>query len=457
MVSISTPLTEAELYNAGRAARTAVPRSAQGAYSPRADRDPIGILRRQHEARLPWLVQLRVERMSADPFAFYRGTAAIQSADLRGGPVSGAEVVLCGDAHLSNFGIYRSPEHAMVFDINDFDESYVGPWEWDVKRLLTSVVLAGRSLGLGSDEVEGIVLGTAAMYRNGLRNALSLPLFRRYFTPTSLIDRQVLSPDTEKMIKRTLKNSEKRTSERVASRILEESPDGSLRFVQQPPVLTAVESELRELVDDVFRRFRATLPPNIALMLSQYTVLDAARRVVGVGSVGTRCFILALGDATGDVLILQMKEASTSVLQEFGELPHVDGYLDPALLEQHQGYRVVGCQRILQAVSDPFLGYVNVDRFSFYTRMFRNRNASFEISEMNRTQFDEYSQACAIVLARAHVRSPKAAFAAGYMGTGGGFVRAAAAWAHAYADQAEADYRAFVSAAEAGAFATPER
>jgi uncharacterized protein (DUF2252 family) len=452
MTTIATPLTEIELYDAGRAARSQVPRSAQADYTPPPGRDPLGILHTQNESRLPYLVKLRMERMSTDPFAFYRGTAAIQAADLRDAPSSGAEVVICGDAHLSNFGIYRSPEQSMVFDINDFDESSVGPWEWDVKRLLASVVLAGRSLGMGGGDVRSIVLSSAAMYRNSLRNALQQPLFGRYFRPTTLANRQVLSPDSERMIKRTLKESEKRTSERVARRTLEEGGDGGFQFVENPPVLTRLEPEIRPLIDSVFASYRATVPTNLALMLSQYTVLDIARRVVGVGSVGTRCFIIALGDPTGDVLILQLKEASQSVVQQFGGVTPAPGYLDPELEAKHQGYRVVGCQRILQAVSDPFLGYLNVEDYSFYMRIFRNRNASFEIADMNRVQFSEYAQSCAIVLGRAHARSPKAQFAAGYIGTGGTFVRAVSEWAHAYANQAEADYATFVDAIRSGQF-----
>lgn len=451
MATIASTVNEEELYDAGRAARSQVPRSSQADYAPPPGRDPLGILRRQHENRLPYLIRLRVERMSASAFAFYRGTAAIQAADLSESPTAGGEVVICGDAHISNFGIYRSPERSMVFDINDFDEAAVGPFEWDVKRMLTSVVLAGRSLGLGGSALRSIVLSSAAMYRNSLRNALQSSLYGRYFRVTSLVDRQILSPDTERMIKRTLKESEKRTSERVASKILTDGGEG-LRFVENPPILTRLEPDIRVLVDQVFAAYRATVPTNIALMLSQYTVLDVARRVVGVGSVGTRCFIIALGDPTGDILILQLKEATASVVQEFGGIATVAGYLDEAILAQHQGYRVVGCQRILQAVSDPFLGYLSVEGLSFYMRIFRNRNASFEIADMNTTQFSEYAQSCAIVLGRAHARSPKAQFAAGYMGTGGRFVRAAAEWAHAYAAQAEADYATFVDAARAGHF-----
>ena len=450
MARIETALGEKELAAAGRVMRRLLPRSAHAVYEPAPGRDPLGILRAQQSARLQWLIQLRLERMSANPFAFYRGTAAIQAADLRSGPDTGAEVVICGDAHLSNFGIYRSPENAMVFDINDFDEAGVGPWEWDVKRLLCSVVLAGRSLEFTPDEIRDTVKAAAAMYRDGIRETLRRSLFERYFTPTDMRRRRTLSPDSERMIKSTMKESEKRTSGRVASRTLEEGDDGELRFVEQPPVLTRAETDVRSLVDEVFDRYRSTLPPNIALLASQYRVIDVARRVVGVGSVGTRCFIIALADPVGEPLILQLKEANRSVVEEFGDVQPLPGYLDLGLLPAQQGYRVVACQRILQAVSDPFLGYLNVEDFSFYMRLFRNRNASFDIAQMNLTQFSEYSQACAIVLARAHARSPKAAFIGGYIGGGDAFPEAVTEWAHAYAAQAEADYAIFVDAVRRG-------
>ena len=452
MTAIATPLDEKELYDAGRAARSRVPRSSQAEFAPPPGRDPLGILRRQHENRLPALIALRVERMSTSAFAFYRGTAAIQAADLAAAPTAGGDLVICGDAHISNFGIYRSPENSMVFDINDFDEAAVGPFEWDVKRMLTSVVLAGRSLGIDRSDLRSIVLSASAMYRNALGEALESSLYRRYFRVTSMADRRILSRDSERMIKHTLKESEKRTSERVASRTLVEGGEG-LQFVEDPPVLTRLEPEIRVIVNQVFQAYRTTVPTNIALMLSQYTVLDVARRVVGVGSVGTRCFIIALGDATGDILILQLKEANASVVEEFGGIAPVAGYLDPVILAEHEGYRVVGCQRILQAVSDPFLGYLTAEGRSFYMRIFRNRNASFEIADMNATQFSEYAQSCAVVLGRAHARSPKAQFVAGYLGTGGAFVRAATEWAHTYAAQAEEDYATFVEAARAGHFA----
>jgi len=448
-----SPLSPEELYEAGRAARAEVPRSAVADYDPPPGRDPIGILRRQHEDRLQNLIDLRVQRMSADAFAFYRGTAAIQAADLASVPTTGAEVVICGDAHLSNFGMYRSPENAMVFDINDFDESTVGPWEWDLKRLLCSVVLAGRSLGLPADEVREVTQESALAYRRWLRRALDAPLTARYFTPTSVRSGgSRLSPDMQRMIRDVTKESRKRTTARTARRTLETDEDGRLRFVERPPILRRAEPEVQALAQDAYERYRRTLPPHTALLTSQLRLDDVARRVVGVGSVGTRCFIIALRGPTGEAVILQLKQAEESVVERFGGVAPLPGYLDLSLLPDEQGYRVVACQRILQAVSDPFLGFLRVEQFAFYMRLFRNRNASFEIGAMNAAQFSDYARVCAVVLARAHARSPKSPFIAGYLGSGVTFSRAVAEWAERYADQAEADYADFVAAAQDGAF-----
>ncbi|MDR6969832.1 DUF2252 domain-containing protein [Leifsonia shinshuensis] len=451
-----SPLSAAELFEAGRAARTTLPRSAHAEYVPPPGRDPIGILRAQHENRLQNLIDLRVERMSADAFAFYRGTAAIQAADLRSAPSTGAEVVVCGDAHLSNFGIYRSPENAMVFDINDFDESTVGPWEWDVKRLVASVVIAGRAIPLPADFVMEAAQATASAYRIWLARALQNPLITRYFTPSSVTsarESRLLSADMLSLIDRVTKESRKRTSEHVARKTLETDENGVLRFIDRPPILRRAEPEVQALAQGAYESYRATLPPNTALLTSQLRLDDVARRVVGVGSVGTRCFVIALQGPTGEVVLLQLKEAEASVVERFGGVAPLPGYLDLSLLPDEQGYRVVSCQRILQAVSDPFLGFLRVEGFAFYMRQFRNRNASFEIPSMNAVQFFDYARMCGAVLARAHARSPKAAFVAGYLGTGPSFPRALAEWGRRYADQAEADYAEFVAAARDGVFA----
>ncbi|ANF33044.1 hypothetical protein A0130_16495 [Leifsonia xyli] len=450
-----TPLSAEELFEAGRAARADLPRSAHADYDPAPDRNPLGILRAQHEDRLQDLIDLRVQRMSADPFAFYRGTAAIQAADLATGPDTGAEVVVCGDAHLGNFGIYRSPEDAMVFDINDFDEATVGPWEWDLKRLLASVVLAGRSIGLPAHRVRETTEATVSAYRIWLGRALEAPLYARYFTPAAVetgSGRNLLSNDMLKLIDAVMKESRKRTTEHVARKTLETGDDGVLRFIDAPPILRRAEPEVQALAQSAYDQYRETLLPNTALLTSQLRVDDVARRVVGVGSVGTRCFLLALRGPTGEVVILQLKEAEPSVVERFGGIPALPGYLDLSLLPDEQGYRVVACQRILQAVSE-FLGFLRVEGFAFYMRQFRNRNASFDIPSMNLAQFFDYARMCGAVLARAHARSPKSAFISGYIGSGVPFVRAATEWAMRYADQAEADYKEFVAAARKGYFA----
>ena len=451
-------VTEAELFEAGRAARARMPRSATAEYVPPAGRDPLGIILKQNESRLPDLVQLRVDRMSTDVFAFYRGTAAIQVADLRHVTTSGAQVVICGDAHLNNFGVFRSPEQAMVFDTDDFDEAFVGPWEWDLKRLLTSVVLAGRSVAMEPQSLRTSIVLAAAAYRDEVLRLRTRPLYERYFTPTSasVESARLAGVESAQRIAQILKKASKRTSSRVARRILGPDESGVVRFVEDPPILVRVNDEIRALVDEILRSYRTTVSPDLALMLSQYSVLDVARRVVGVGSVGTRCFIVALGDDTGDVKIVQIKEAVQSVVNEFGGVPNteLELYAPSSLVENNQGYRVVSCQRVLQAVSDPFLGYVTHGGFDFYVRLFRNMNASVGISAMNATEFHDYARACAVVLARGHSRSPNLPFIAGYLGSGKVFVRAVAEWAYRYASQAEEDYALFMQAASAGMFAS---
>lgn len=451
-----SPLTADELFEAGRAARASIPRTAHADYEPPAGRDPLGILHAQHANRLQNLIDLRVERMSANAFAFYRGTAAIQVADLAAAPTTGAEVVICGDAHLSNFGIYRSPENSMVFDINDFDESTVGPWEWDVKRLAASVVLAGRSLGLPAERIRISTEGAVVQYRIALRRALEAPLTARYYTPASIENarnRAAVSSDMRRLVDQVAKESRKRTSENAARKTIETDEDGVLRFVDRPPILKRAEPEVQALAQGAYETYRKTLPPNTALLASQLRLDDVARRVVGVGSVGTRCFVIALRGPTGEVVLLQLKEAEASVVERFGGVQPLPGYLDLTLLPDEQGYRVISCQRILQAVSDPFLGFLRVEGFAFYMRQFRNRNASFEIAAMNPAQFFDYVRMCGAVLGRAHARSPKSAFISGYLGSGPAFIRASAEWAERYADQAEADFAEFIVAARDGVFA----
>ncbi|MFF1574685.1 DUF2252 domain-containing protein [Leifsonia sp. NPDC058292] len=446
-------VTHDERFQRGRAARAALPRSAHGRYEADAHRDPLGVLDRQHETRLPDLVPLRVARMLQNPFAFYRGTAAIQAADLAGEANTGAGVVLCGDAHIGNFGLFASPERSMVFDLNDFDEAAFGPWEWDVKRLVTSVVIAARSRGATEAQTRRAASLAAHAYRDALHRSLELDVTDRFFQAAVVQGGRQFGKQTQKLVKAAVKSSEKRTSARVIARITETADDGSLHLIESPPRLTHVGPEIESRVAEVIDLYRASVTPDVSLLLAQHTITDVARRVVGVGSVGSRCFIVVLTGPHGEPLILQLKEASDSVIHEFGRAPKnpISG-VNPDTFSANHGYRVTANQRILQAVSDPFLGHVTFEGYGFYVRQFRDRNVSFEIADMADETFEDYAYACATILARAHSRSPDGAFIAGYIGRGTAFTDAVIEWSHAYADQSLADFEALRAAVVAGRF-----
>jgi len=446
-------VTNEERREQGREARSVLPRSAHGHYESDARRDPLGVLDRQHATRLPDLVPLRIARMLQDPFAFYRGTAAIQAADLAGEATTGAGVVLCGDAHIGNFGLFASPERAMVFDLNDFDEAAFGPWEWDVKRLVTSVVIAARGRGASDEQVRQTASRAMEAYRDSLHQSLDLDATDRFFQAAVAGRSGRFGKKTRKLVQARIKASEKRTSARVIARITETAPDGSLHLIESPPRLTHVSPEIESEVGGVLDSYRRTVSSDISLLLSQHTITDVARRVVGVGSVGSRCFIVVLTGPRGEPLILQVKEATESVIHEFGGSPkHPITGIDADIMAANHGYRVTANQRILQAVSDPFLGYVTFQGFGFYVRQFRDRNVSFEITDMEDEIFSDYSVACAAILARAHSRSPDAAFVSGYIGKGTAFTDAIVDWSFAYADQSLADFEALRAAVVAGRY-----
>lgn len=440
----------AELFDAGKAARGTLPRSGHAEYKPAKHRDPLGILRAQHEQRVPDLIPLRLERMTASPFAFYRGAAAIQAADLRDAPRTGVDVTICGDAHLANFGIYASPERSLVFDLNDFDESAYGPWEWDVKRFVTSVVMAARQRGFKESKVQTAALEAAAAYRIALRQITQLSVLERYYIRAD-VHRGQRSASSQKILDHAIEAASRRTSARVVRKITERAPDGSTAIVENPPVLSHVPEATEKRVLSIVHDYLKTVPSDIAVLLSQYVPTDAVRRVVGVGSVGTRCYIIVFSGPAGESLVLQVKEAVESVAVEFGG---ATGAWDPAFgkhgdTAQH-GHRVVANQHVLQAVSDPFLGWVKHDGHAFYVRQFRDQNVSIDTETLDFRPFTDYVDACGTVLARAHAQSPAASFIAGYLGGGTPFDAAIAEWSTAYADQAVEDYHALRKAVKKG-------
>ncbi|TPX05374.1 DUF2252 domain-containing protein, partial [Schumannella luteola] len=368
-------------------------------------------------------------------------------------PVSGAHVVISGDAHLSNFGFYRSPQRTLVFDMNDFDEAAVAPWEWDVKRLVASVVLAARARGASAADAERAAVATAAAYRAGIREFDALPAIERYYRRVDLDAGGTVPPSLRGVVRDARRAAERRTSSRVIARTTELAADGRRRFREQPPVMTHVEDELRDVVERLFDEYLSTVRADVALLFSHYRIDDLVRRAVGVGSVGTRCYILALSDADGKPLVMQVKQAGAAVAYAYGGMPgeQLPGMREGRAIADH-GFRVVSGQRILQAVSDPFLGHLENGGRAFYVRQFRDGNSSVEVESLDGDGFVWYARICAWVLARGHAQSPALPYIAGYLGRGDPFDRAVGRWAAAYADQAEADHAAFDEAAREGRF-----
>ncbi len=444
------------LREAGRARRAEVPRSSHAEFHPASSRDPLGIIEAQNAGRLQELLGLRTERMRHSPFAFYRGTAAIQAADLGPETATGARVVISGDAHISNFGFYRSPQRTLVFDMNDFDEAAVAPWEWDVKRLIASVVVAARARGVSDAVAEAMAADAAATYRDGIRQFDAMPATERFYRRVDLDDdRAQVPPSLVEVVRDARRAAKKRTSSRVVDRVTEFDADGVRRFIEAPPVMTHVLQEQRDAVGRLFEEYLLTTRADVALLFSHYRIDDIVRRVVGVGSVGTRCYVLVLSGPDGEPLVMQVKEAGAAVANSHGGMPGTDL---PGMREERSlaepGYRVVSGQRILQAVSDPFLGYLENNGRAFYVRQFRDGNSSVEVESLAEDGFRWYARVCGWVLARGHAQSPALPFIAGYLGQSDAFDRAVARWGVAYADQAEADHAAFDQAARDGRFPT---
>lgn len=422
----------------GREQRRSHPRRKLGELVA-ADRSAVEILVEQNADRLPDLVPLRFARMLTDPFAFYRGTAAVMAADLACSPGSGVQVLSCGDAHVSNFGIYASPERELVFDLNDFDETAAAPWEWDLKRLVTSAVIGGRHSGFRRSQIDAIARAAVVEYTDGLRQMLRLTALQRYYLhaqPELVLGD--LDPQLQSIIERTLRRARKRTSDRVFAKIMEPTADGGLRLREDPPVLMHLP-DVKELATQSYRAYLASVSPDIAMLLSQFELTDVARRVVGVGSVGTRCYLLVFTGPAGEPLVLQVKEAMRSVLEQHGrvELP---AELADFTGRFGQGARVVGGQRILQSVSDPFLGFTRFNGSDYHVRQFHDMKGTIETEGMGASAFGGYVRACALLLARAHAQSPTAPAVREYIGKGPAVVEPIVGFAEAYADKSLADF-----------------
>lgn len=443
--SVTLPASRAERAARGKALRRTLSRRSLAALGA-GERDPLGILAQQEADRVAELLPLRAERMAASPFTFYRGTAALMAADLARDSHTDILVPSCGDAHVSNFGFYASPQRTLLFDLNDFDEAAWAPWDWDLKRMVTSIVIGGQATSRDESVVREAVLTTVRAYARAIAAGVSASPLKRYFAhfDTAQILSTVDSQST-KTLRRAVRAAQKRTGERAANRVTELDENGILRFIEEPPRMTRLSTGPATTWEGLLTQYEMTTSTDILLLLRHYVPTDIVRRVVGVGSVGTRCDLVLFQDGDGNALLLQVKEATTSVLVEYG------GVAQPRELATHieqfgNGARVVSLQRVLQALSDPFLGHVRDGSRDYYVRQFHDMKGSIEIDQLDDQPFLDYAQACAITLARAHVQSRTAAEVSGYIGSGRVVGEALLEWSFAYAERSRQDYELFLAA-----------
>ncbi|HEX5118086.1 MAG TPA: DUF2252 domain-containing protein [Pseudonocardiaceae bacterium] len=449
-------LTRDERAALGKAARAAVPRSSHAEFTRNRRRPgPLTLLASQDGQRVPELLPIRYGRMAVSPFTFFRGAALPMASDLAGTPSTGFTVQACGDAHLMNFGLFASPERRLVFDINDFDETLPGPWEWDVKRLAASLEVAGRTNGYTERECRAGVLAAVAAYRNGMRELACRPALEVWYAHADIevveaTYRNQLSSSKRRKLDSALAKARTKDNLGALHRFTTQDA-GRLRIASDEPLIVRLDEllgnmEVAEALAAVLSEYRDTLEPDRRVLLSRYRLADMARKVVGVGSVGTRCWmLLLLGDDDQDPLFLQAKEAGPSVLEQF---------VGPSEFD-NAGQRVVVGQRQMQTVSDIFLGWVRVHGFDgaqrdFYVRQLRDWKGSADVETMKPSGMAAYGRLCGWTLARAHARTGDNIAIAAYLGRGTTFDEAIADFSARYADQTERDHAALGRAIKAG-------
>jgi uncharacterized protein (DUF2252 family) len=432
-------------YRMGKELRHQVPRHSLGEWKARSDRpDPVRLINESHRGRLEWLIPVRVGRMAATPYGFLRGSAIVMAEDVAHLPSTGIMPVICGDAHLGNFGFYGSPERDLVIDLNDFDEAHPGGWEWDLRRLVASIWVAGRQNRASEQDCESAVLQCVAGYRAEVRDLAAAPLLARSYQrlEADRLQQSTTGKALQAEIKRAAARARRGTSDRALPRFTAER-DGKRRLVEDPPLVTRVSYAEADALARGLDDYLATLAPHWRRVLGGYTVIDIAHKVVGVGSVGLRAYVALLeGSSPDDVLFLQLKQARRSVLA-----PYVHG---ESAWHAHQGQRVVEYQQALQTVSDPLLGWTSFEGLQYYVRQFRNMKGTVALDSIDSAALADYAAVVGHLLAKGHARTSGASMIVGYVGSSDRLDVALARFARLYADQTEADHAALVKAAKRG-------
>jgi len=430
---------------AGKKLREKVPRSSQAHWTSPANRaDPVELLKESDRGRLPNLLPIRYARMRESPFAFFRGSAALMAADLATTPATGIRVQACGDCHVANFGGFGTPERQLVFDINDFDETLPAPWEWDVKRLAASIVLAMRQADFSERRCADAARTAVEFYRKHMHDYAGMTALAVWYSHLNadLFVRDAKTPDARKRWRKREAKATIDTSSHEFPKIAA-LRDGQPRIIDRPPLIyhSSEIAAIGKHVREMFERYRATLHEGPRILLDHYAIADVARKVVGVGSVGTRCAVALLMAGPHDPLLLQFKEARASVLEPYAGKSRY----------ANEGERVVSGQRMLQSASDVFLGWTSDERgHDFYFRQLRDMRMKIDLENMSKQDWFEFVELCGWVLARAHARTGDPAMLAGYLGKTESFDEAIAKFAVSYADQTERDHATFLKAIRAG-------
>ena len=441
-------------YELGKTLREQTPRESHAAWTPAADRsDPVATVLASNVGREESLIPLRMGRMAESPFAFLRGACAVMAGDLARTPISGPQVMIDGDAHINNFGLYGTPQRDIVIDINDFDEATLGPWEWDLKRLVASVNVAGRENGLDAEERHSAVMRCVGGYSLNAQRLMPLGILETWslFAYAELERHEAglkrmgiqIGNKFRAVVKKVLAKAQRTSNDTLLAKVARRQADGGWRFVEDPPILTTLDESTRQQVIASLVEYGETLPPEYRIMLHRYSVADVCHRVVGVGSVGTRAYLVLLfGNGDDDPLFLQVKEAVA---------PAHAPYLPPLSMRiNHEGRRVVGAQRLLQSLGDPLLGYTTIDGRHYFVRQMKNLKASMPIEFLTGEPFEFWGWVCGALLARAHARTGDIAKIAGFIGKSAAFATALAEFAEAYGDQTERDHAALVEAVRMG-------
>ncbi len=439
------PTSRAERYQLGRTLRSTVPRASLGDWEPPADRpDPVDQIIESHQGRLDQLIPLRVGRMVASPYGFLRGTAIVMARDVAHLPATGITPVICGDSHFGNFGFYASPERDLVIDLNDFDEAHPGGWEWDLRRLVASIWVAGRQNDHSEQTCAGAAAACVAAYRGEVRYLADQPLLSRSYQRLDV--ERLLATTSQRSLRteidRAARRARSRTSDRALPRFTEEHA-GRRRIVEEPPLITRVGGTEYEMIGAALDEYLTTLAPHWRRALAGYTLVDIAHKVVGVGSVGLRAYVALLeGSSPDDVVFLQLKQARRSVLAQY-----VHG---GSAWHAHQGQRVVEYQQALQTVSDPLLGWTEFDGRQYYVRQFRNMKGTLALDTIDSQALADYAGIVGQLLAKGHARTSGASMISGYVGSSDKLDIALSRFARRYADQTEADHAALVRAVAHG-------